>query len=76
MKKINGAKLMIAGVVLYAPLYLWQMIIGKVLPIVFYCFAIPSGLLFVVGFILVMMKKDDNKLYDEMDRTMKEKNMR
>ncbi len=72
MKKMSGAKLMIAGMALYTPLFLWQSMVGEVVPVVFYCFAIPSGLLFIVGFIWMMTKKDED-LYDEMERTMEEK---
>lgn len=63
---------MFAGVALYGLLFLWESVIGEAPSAVFYCVAVTSAVLFLIGFIRVMTKKDDD-LYSEIEKSMDDK---
>lgn len=73
MKKLSGIKLVILGIIIYLPLFIWQFFLQRYLPTwVFLVFAIPAGLCLVIGLLQMHTKKED-ELDDSLKETMRQK---
>lgn len=73
MKKISGIKLVILGIIIYLPVFIWQFLLQRDLPLwIFLVFAVPAGLCLVIGLFQMHWKKED-ELDDSLQETMRQK---
>lgn len=73
--KITGMKLVVIGIIIFTPCFIWQFFKGfDAVPLWFFCIsAIPAGILMLTG-LLWMWTKQDNDLDDTLEETMRERN--
>lgn len=73
--KLSSGKLILIGIVLYTPCFIWQFYAGlEAVPLWFFlCSAIPAGLCLVIGLLWLRFKKE-SPLDDSLEETMRERN--